>query len=284
MSAPPARTAATTRCSTSGCSALRTAWSGRGRGRWSRGRASACRLRSLVLPLPGEPARERRSEPRLHLRRSPSTTTSPRSFPSPLRRAPGGRGCLLRRPRRRRGVCRVLCFSPRHDLSLADMDVPGIRAVVDAWAGRSARLGAADRIGHVQVFENKGALMGCSNPIRTARSGPPSTSPIGDRRTERTRIATTIFLATPTFCAVYPPLRAGRLQNGSPARVGAEKLPVAGQGVSVSSACSRSKATAARSCRRWRRSTSPTGIRATCTVGNKPGTIGQPIPGVAARF
>ena len=44
------------------------------------------------------------------------------------------------------------------------MDIPGIRAVVDAWAEESARLGALDSVGHVQVFENKGALMGCSNP------------------------------------------------------------------------------------------------------------------------
>jgi UDPglucose--hexose-1-phosphate uridylyltransferase len=63
-----------------------------------------------------------------------------------------------------RGTCRVLCFSPRHDLTLADMEIPGIRAVVDAWAEESTRLGALDSVGHVQVFENKGALMGCSNP------------------------------------------------------------------------------------------------------------------------
>ena len=62
------------------------------------------------------------------------------------------------------GVCRVLCFSPRHDLTLALMDAPGIRAVIDAWAAETTRLAARDGIRYVQVFENKGAMMGCSNP------------------------------------------------------------------------------------------------------------------------
>jgi UDPglucose--hexose-1-phosphate uridylyltransferase len=62
------------------------------------------------------------------------------------------------------GVCRVLCFSPRHDLTLSDMDLSGLSAVVDAWAGEVERLAADPRIAHVQVFENKGEMMGCSNP------------------------------------------------------------------------------------------------------------------------
>jgi UDPglucose--hexose-1-phosphate uridylyltransferase len=60
------------------------------------------------------------------------------------------------------GACRVLCFSPRHDLTLADMDEAAVRAVVDVWASETASLGAEYR--WVQVFENKGAAMGCSNP------------------------------------------------------------------------------------------------------------------------
>lgn len=63
-----------------------------------------------------------------------------------------------------RGVCRVLCFSPRHDLTLARMDRQGIRGVVDAWADEWAALGSRDFVEWVQLFENKGALMGCSNP------------------------------------------------------------------------------------------------------------------------
>jgi UDPglucose--hexose-1-phosphate uridylyltransferase len=62
------------------------------------------------------------------------------------------------------GACRVLCFSPRHDLTMAGLSNAEIRGVVDAWAEEVARLGAQDGIGHVQVFENKGAMMGTSNP------------------------------------------------------------------------------------------------------------------------
>ncbi|RME45078.1 MAG: galactose-1-phosphate uridylyltransferase, partial [Caldilineae bacterium] len=63
-----------------------------------------------------------------------------------------------------RGVCRVLCFSPRHDLTLAEMPVAGIRRVVEVWVEQYRELGALPHIGWVQIFENKGAMMGCSNP------------------------------------------------------------------------------------------------------------------------
>lgn len=62
------------------------------------------------------------------------------------------------------GLCRVICFSPRHDLTLAEMDVDEIKRVVDVWRDQYLELGARSDIGHVQIFENKGALMGCSNP------------------------------------------------------------------------------------------------------------------------
>jgi UDPglucose--hexose-1-phosphate uridylyltransferase len=61
-----------------------------------------------------------------------------------------------------RGECRVICFSPRHDLTLADMQIPDIARVVDAWADQITDLGARYR--WVQVFENKGQAMGASNP------------------------------------------------------------------------------------------------------------------------
>jgi UDPglucose--hexose-1-phosphate uridylyltransferase len=61
-----------------------------------------------------------------------------------------------------RGTCCVICFSPRHDLTLARMAVPDIRRVVDTWAEQTAELGREWR--WVQVFENKGEIMGCSNP------------------------------------------------------------------------------------------------------------------------
>jgi UDPglucose--hexose-1-phosphate uridylyltransferase len=60
------------------------------------------------------------------------------------------------------GTCRVICFSPRHDLTLARMSSPEIRSVVDVWAKQEAELGGKWR--WVQVFENKGDIMGCSNP------------------------------------------------------------------------------------------------------------------------
>ncbi len=61
-----------------------------------------------------------------------------------------------------RGEARVICFSPRHDLTLAQMPRPEIAAVVELWAGQTAELG--QRFRWVQVFENRGALMGASNP------------------------------------------------------------------------------------------------------------------------
>jgi UDPglucose--hexose-1-phosphate uridylyltransferase len=63
-----------------------------------------------------------------------------------------------------RGICRVICFSPRHDLTLAQMEIPDIRQVVDTWAEQTLDLGARADIGYIQIFENKGAMMGCSNP------------------------------------------------------------------------------------------------------------------------
>ncbi len=61
-----------------------------------------------------------------------------------------------------RGTSRVICFSPRHDLTLPQMAVEDIRTVVDVWAKQAADLGRQYQ--WVQVFENKGEIMGCSNP------------------------------------------------------------------------------------------------------------------------
>lgn len=62
------------------------------------------------------------------------------------------------------GICKVICFSPDHSKSLADMDVPGITEVVKTWQREYKEIGANDAIKYVQIFENKGAVMGCSNP------------------------------------------------------------------------------------------------------------------------
>jgi UDPglucose--hexose-1-phosphate uridylyltransferase len=63
-----------------------------------------------------------------------------------------------------RGRCRVVCFSPRHDLTLARIDVADIKRVVDTWAEEFSTLACQPNIQSVQMFENRGAMMGCSNP------------------------------------------------------------------------------------------------------------------------
>lgn len=60
------------------------------------------------------------------------------------------------------GHCRVVCYAPDHHRTLARLQLAEIRQVIDCWAIESANLGA--RYEWVQIFENKGELMGCSNP------------------------------------------------------------------------------------------------------------------------
>jgi UDPglucose--hexose-1-phosphate uridylyltransferase len=62
------------------------------------------------------------------------------------------------------GVCRVVCFSPRHDLTLARMATRDIRGVVNTWVEEFTNLGEQRDIRYVQIFENRGEIMGCSNP------------------------------------------------------------------------------------------------------------------------
>ncbi len=60
------------------------------------------------------------------------------------------------------GTCRVVCFSPRHDVTLTQMPLGGVREVIDLWADQTTELGAQYR--WVQIFENRGEAMGASNP------------------------------------------------------------------------------------------------------------------------
>ena len=79
---------------------------------------------------------------------------------------PAGRhdeGPLLQ-ARSERGICRVLCFSPRHDLGMGELPAAQVRAVIDAWAAQYTQLGSEAGINSVQIFENRGAMMGASNP------------------------------------------------------------------------------------------------------------------------
>jgi UDPglucose--hexose-1-phosphate uridylyltransferase len=105
--------------------------------------------------------------------RNPDYSTTyvfPNDFPSLINAESGVRSAELDVPLTAKsllraapvhGECRVFCFSPRHDLTLPQMALPQIRGVVDVWAEQTAELGWLYR--WVQIFENKGAIMGCSN-------------------------------------------------------------------------------------------------------------------------
>jgi UDPglucose--hexose-1-phosphate uridylyltransferase len=62
------------------------------------------------------------------------------------------------------GICKVICFTPRHDLTLPQMGVHDINKVVDLWQNEFAELSSKPNIKYIQIFENKGDIMGCSNP------------------------------------------------------------------------------------------------------------------------
>lgn len=81
------------------------------------------------------------------------------------------------------GTCRVICFSPRHDLTLPEMEVTDIRRVVDTWVGESRSLG--ETYPWVQVFENKGKMMGCSNPHPHGQIWASSTVPVEPRKEDQ---------------------------------------------------------------------------------------------------
>ena len=63
-----------------------------------------------------------------------------------------------------RGLCRVLCFSPRHDLAVAQMTLIEMKKVVELWSEQFSELAEVPWINHVEIFENRGAMMGASNP------------------------------------------------------------------------------------------------------------------------
>ena len=62
------------------------------------------------------------------------------------------------------GICKVICFSPDHSKSLAEMSISDIKKVVAVWKKEYEQLGMLENINYVQIFENKGEVMGCSNP------------------------------------------------------------------------------------------------------------------------
>jgi len=62
------------------------------------------------------------------------------------------------------GLCRVVCFSPDHSLTLPQMTEEDVRRVVEVWTEQYEEIGHRPAINYVQIFENKGEIMGCSNP------------------------------------------------------------------------------------------------------------------------
>ena len=63
-----------------------------------------------------------------------------------------------------RGTSRVVCFSPFHNLTLPLLKTDSIKKVIDTWCNEYLDLGSKEEINYVQIFENKGSMMGCSNP------------------------------------------------------------------------------------------------------------------------
>lgn len=73
-------------------------------------------------------------------------------------------GSELLKAKSEKGICRVVCFSPKHNLTLAELEVEDIIKVVKVWQNEYSSLGSKSFINYVQIFENKGEIMGCSNP------------------------------------------------------------------------------------------------------------------------
>ncbi len=70
----------------------------------------------------------------------------------------------LLRAKTESGICKVICFSPDHSLTLPLMSETAIESIIELWQSEYQTLGSIDNINHVQIFENKGDIMGCSNP------------------------------------------------------------------------------------------------------------------------
>ncbi|WP_073317064.1 UDP-glucose--hexose-1-phosphate uridylyltransferase [Aquimarina spongiae] len=70
----------------------------------------------------------------------------------------------LLRAKSEKGICKVVCFSPDHSLTLPVMPIDDIMEVVNLWIKEYKELGSISYINHIQIFENKGDIMGCSNP------------------------------------------------------------------------------------------------------------------------
>ena len=84
-----------------------------------------------------------------------------------------------------RGINKVVCFSPKHNLTLPEMEVSDIEKVVQTWKEQYIELGSHDYINYVQIFENKGSVMGCSNPHPHGQIWAQSSLPTQVERTQK---------------------------------------------------------------------------------------------------
>ena len=99
------------------------------------------------------------------------------------------------------GVCRVICYSPRHDLTLSRMATADIARLVEKWRDESMTLGAIETVNYVQIFENRGEMMGASNPHPHCQIWATNSLPNEiekEARTQRNHMA----LRGPAFCAI----------------------------------------------------------------------------------
>jgi UDPglucose--hexose-1-phosphate uridylyltransferase len=115
------------------------------------------------------------------------------------------------------GTCRVVCYSPRHDLSLGELPLDAVERVVDVWTEQYEDLMADPRIGHVQIFENRGEQMGASNPhphgqiwatehvpMHVARENPSVLAEYIAQEQERVVEENEHFVACVPYWAVWP--------------------------------------------------------------------------------
>jgi UDPglucose--hexose-1-phosphate uridylyltransferase len=81
--------------------------------------------------------------------------TAPRELATP----PG-----IYRTRPATGIARVVCYSPRHDVTLAELDVASVDALLETWQEQMRELATHSDVSFVLIFENKGEFVGVSNP------------------------------------------------------------------------------------------------------------------------
>ncbi len=156
------RTGAGIRCCGSGCWFRRTGRSGRGWGRSTRRRRRRrLNMTRSVICAPGNVRAEGHRNP-AYAETFVFDNDYPAMLPNVSPSEVEKEGLIFGRVER--GICRVVCFSPRHDLTIPQMEQEEVRRVVEVWTQQYQQLGDVAWVKHVQIFENRGVLMGASNP------------------------------------------------------------------------------------------------------------------------